>query len=89
MRFGKRWGRRAGVVAGLAGVVLAVTALPAAAQDASAVDTGDTAWMLTSAALVMFMTPGLAFFYGGLVRGKNVLGTIMHCFMAFGVVTVL
>jgi Amt family ammonium transporter len=89
MRFGKRWGRRAGVVAGLAGVVLAMTALPAAAQDAAAVDTGDTAWMLTSAALVMFMTPGLAFFYGGLVRGKNVLGTIMHCFMALGVVTVI
>ena len=53
------------------------------------VDTGDTAWVLASAALVMFMTPGLALFYGGLVRAKNVLGTIMHSFIALGVVSVL
>ena len=45
----------------------------------SAIDTGDTAWILVSSALVLCMTlPGLALFYGGLVRGKNVLGTIMH-----------
>jgi Amt family ammonium transporter len=50
---------------------------------------GDTAWMLASAALVMFMTPGLAFFYGGLVRAKNVLGTVMQSFVALGLVTVL
>ena len=43
--------------------------------DAPKIDTGDTAWMLASTALVMFMTPGLAFFYGGLVRAKNVLTT--------------
>ncbi|MGH2829398.1 MAG: ammonium transporter, partial [Actinomycetota bacterium] len=49
----------------------------------------DTAWMLTSSALVMFMTPGLALFYGGLVRGKNVLGTIMQSFVALGIVSVL
>ena len=42
------------------------------------IDTGDTAWVLVSAALVMFMTPGLALFYGGLVRAKNVLGTVMQ-----------
>jgi Amt family ammonium transporter len=53
------------------------------------IDTGDTAWVLVSAALVMFMTPGLALFYGGLVRAKNVLGTIMHSFIALGVVSVL
>jgi Amt family ammonium transporter len=53
------------------------------------VDTGDTAWLLASAALVMFMTPGLAFFYGGLVRAKNVLGTIMQSFIALSLVTVL
>ena len=53
------------------------------------IDTGDTAWLLVATALVMFMTPGLALFYGGLVRGKNVLGTIMHSFVALGVVTVL
>jgi len=52
-------------------------------------DTGDTAWVLLASALVMFMTPGLALFYGGLVRSKNVLGTIMHSFIALGVVTVL
>jgi Amt family ammonium transporter len=53
------------------------------------IDTGDTAWILASAALVMFMTPGLAFFYGGLVRTKNVLGTIMHSFMALAIITVV
>jgi ammonium transporter, Amt family len=53
------------------------------------ISSGDTAWMLTSAALVMFMTPGLAFFYGGLVRAKNVLGTIMQSFVALGLVSVL
>ena len=42
------------------------------------VDSGDTAWVLAAAALVMFMTPGLALFYGGLVRAKNVLGTVMQ-----------
>ena len=53
------------------------------------VDTGDTAWVLVAAALVMFMTPGLALFYGGLVRAKNVLGTVMQSLVALGVVTVL
>src|SRR5918996_806731 len=53
------------------------------------IDTGDTAWVLVSAALVMFMTPGLALFYGGLVRSKNVLGTIMQSFFALAIVSVL
>ncbi|HEX6580323.1 MAG TPA: ammonium transporter, partial [Actinomycetota bacterium] len=53
------------------------------------VETGDTAWVLVSAALVMFMTPGLALFYGGLVRAKNVLATVMQSLIALGVVTVL
>jgi Amt family ammonium transporter len=52
-------------------------------------DTGDTAWVLTSAALVLFMTPGLALFYGGLVRSKNVLGTMMHSVAAIGLVSIL
>lgn len=43
--------------------------------------TGDTAFLLMSAALIMFMTPGLALFYGGMVRKKNVLGTIMQSFI--------
>ena len=52
-------------------------------------DTGDTAWMLASAALVLLMTPGLAFFYGGMVRAKGVLNMIMMSFSAMGLVTVL
>jgi Amt family ammonium transporter len=55
----------------------------------SAIDTGDTAWMLISSALVMLMTPGLAFFYGGLVRHKNVLSTIMHSLFAVALVSVI
>jgi len=53
------------------------------------IDTGDTAWLLASAALVMFMIPGLALFYGGLVRAKNVLGTMMQSIVALAVVSVL
>ncbi len=52
------------------------------------IDTGDTAWLLMSTALVMLMTPGLALFYGGMVRQKNVLGTLMQSFIALGIVTV-
>jgi Amt family ammonium transporter len=51
------------------------------------IDAGDTAWVLISAALVMLMTPGLAMFYGGMVRKKNVLGTIMHSFIAIALVS--
>ena len=60
------------------------------AKIAAAQSAGDNAWMLTSAALVLMMTgPGLALFYGGLVRRKNVLGTMMHSFILMAVVTVL
>ena len=52
-------------------------------------DSGDTAWMLASSALVLLMTPGLAFFYGGMVRAKGVLNMIMMSISAMGVVTVL
>ncbi len=52
-------------------------------------DSGNIAWMLTATALVLFMTPGLAFFYGGLARSKNVLGTIMQSFITTGVVAVI
>jgi Amt family ammonium transporter len=54
----------------------------------SAVDAGDTAWLLISTALVMLMTPGLALFYGGMVRRKNVLATILQSFIALGVISV-
>jgi ammonium transporter, Amt family len=49
---------------------------------------GDTAWLLVSAALVMIMTPGLALFYGGMVRRKNILGTIMQSFVIIGLISV-
>jgi len=67
-------------------------AAPAEAPKPKNVDpvlnTGDTAWMLISSALVLFMIPGLAFFYGGMVRQKNVLSTMMHSFVAMGIVGV-
>ena len=75
-------------------LLLVSWSLPVFAQDAAAappptVDTGDTAWVLTSSALVLFMTiPGLALFYGGLVRTKNVLGTLMQSFIMVGLVTI-
>jgi len=53
------------------------------------IDSGATAWMLTSTALVLLMVPGLALFYGGLVRTKNVLGTMMHSFVAMGIISIL
>jgi ammonium transporter, Amt family len=59
----------------------------ASAVTASKIDTGDTAWILISTALVMLMTPGLALFYGGMVRGKNVLGTLMQSFIAIAVIS--
>ncbi len=79
---------------GVGGIALACGGLaagPAWAQDAApALDSGDTAWMLTSTALVLLMTiPGLALFYGGMVRKKNVLNTVMQCFATTCVVTLL
>src|SRR5687768_8164886 len=65
--------------------IAALKSAVAAAQTA-----GDNAWMLTSAALVLMMTgPGLALFYSGLVRRKNVLGTMMHSFVLMAVVSIL
>ena len=58
------------------------------AQTTGKIDSGDTAFILLSAALVMLMTPGLAMFYGGMVRKKNVLGTIMHSFVAIALVSI-
>lgn len=68
-------------------MMIPVTGLFAA--DGTEIDSGATAWMLTSTALVLLMVPGLAMFYGGLVRTKNVLGTMMHSFTAMGIMTVL
>jgi len=72
-----------------AGILLFAAAGSAIAAETTPVDTGITAWMLTSTALVLLMVPGLAMFYGGLVRTKNVLGTMMHSFVAMGIMGVL
>ena len=72
-------------------VVLLICGMPslAIAQEGSP-DSGDTAWMLTSTALVLFMTiPGLALFYGGLVRVQNVLSVLMQCFALTGLITII
>jgi ammonium transporter, Amt family len=71
------------------GVLLFFGAGSVIASDGVQIDTGVTAWMLTSTALVLLMVPGLAMFYGGLVRTKNVLGTMMHSFVAMGIMAVL
>ena len=80
------------LVLGSAAAAALLAALPgvAAATDGSGtVNSGDTAWMLVSTALVMIMLPGLALFYGGLVRRKNVLSTIMHSFFGLALVSIV
>src|SRR3546814_7748877 len=73
-----------------AAAVLVASAAPALAQEAPSIDSGDTAWMMTATALVLLMTiPGLALFYGGMVRKKNVLATIMQSFAITFLVSVL
>lgn len=71
--------------------IISMFALPASvfAADGTVVDTGDTSFIILSAALVFLMTPGLALFYGGMVRKKNVLSTVMHSFIILGVASVL
>ena len=71
------------------GILLIVFSQPSFAAENGAIDSGTTAWMLTSTALVLLMVPGLAMFYGGLVRTKNVLGTMMHSFVAMALIGVL
>jgi Amt family ammonium transporter len=78
---------------GTIAAAIAVAAIPGlalgATGDAPVADSGDTAWMLAATALVMIMLPGLALFYGGLVRRKNVLSTIMHSFFGLAIVSVV
>jgi len=71
-------------------LLAAILFLPAAASaaDAPAIDSGDTAFLIVSAALVMLMTPGLALFYGGMVRKKNVLGTMLQSFIIMAIISV-
>lgn len=69
-------------------ILMGISKLALAADAvAPVINTGDTAWVLLSAALVFLMTPGLAFFYGGLVRKKNMLSVLMQCFMLMCVIT--
>ena len=73
-------------------VILLMCGVPglAIAQETATADSGDTAWMLTATALVLFMTiPGLALFYGGLVRVQNVLSVLMQCFALTGLITII
>ena len=73
----------------LTAILLLVSAGCMLGSDGTVVDTGITSWMLTSTALVLLMVPGLAMFYGGLVRTKNVMGTMLHSFTAMGIMAVL
>lgn len=71
-------------------VIATIVAAEETAQSAvkMGIDTGDTAWVLISAALVLLMTPGLAFFYGGLVRKKNILSVLMQCFTIMCIISI-
>lgn len=69
-------------------MVLLLLSVPALAADAPKVDSGDTAWVLVSSALVMIMTPALGLFYGGMVRKKNALSTIMFSFVILALISV-
>ena len=84
----RRLGRRLGLAV-LAAGVLAFQATPVAAAEGGEINSGDTAWLLTATSFVMVMLPGLALFYGGLVRRKNVLSTIMHSFFVLALVSVV
>jgi Amt family ammonium transporter len=76
-------------IAFLSSICLMLVPSLAFCADPAPVDTGTTAWMLVSTALVLLMVPGLAMFYGGLVRTKNVLGTMMHSFVSIAIIGVL
>jgi Amt family ammonium transporter len=69
-------------------LVTAIATAVAAADAPPAIDTGDTAWVLMASALVLLMTPGLAFFYGGLVRRKNILSVLMQCFIIMCLISI-
>ncbi len=83
----KRLGKWFFGLAGFAALMGASRLALAADATAPVINTGDTAWVLLSAGLVFLMTPGLAFFYGGLVRKKNMLSVLMQCFMLMCIIT--
>jgi Amt family ammonium transporter len=75
----------------LALVSVAAVLVPetAPAKTGGPINSGDVAWMLTATGLVLLMTPGLSFFYGGMVRHKNVISTMLQSFMAMGIISIL
>ena len=73
----------------LAPIVALALQPPQNAPSPAGLNAGDVAWMLTASSMVLFMTPGLAFFYGGMVSAKNVISTMLQCFIALGVVSVI
>jgi Amt family ammonium transporter len=75
------------VATGALALLLLAPAAGAATGDETPVSSGDTAWLLVSAALVMLMVPGLALFYGGMVRHKNILSTLLQCFVVLAIVS--
>ena len=77
-------------VIGLLFALVALLPSPALAEEAPVLNSGDTAWMLTATALVLFMTiPGLSLFYAGMVRSKNVLSVLMQCFAITSLMSIL
>src|SRR5579871_6087528 len=86
---GARWALCLALL-GVAGTAFGQSPSHLTIDPASAISNGDNAWMLVSSALVLMMSgPGLALFYGGLVRKKNILGTMMQTFAMMAVITVL
>ena len=83
-----RWSRKI-LLRGSFMTILCLAVSAAASAQEGEIDSGDTAWMLMSSALVLLMTPGLAFFYGGLVRRKNILSLLMQCFFCMCLMTLL
>ena len=70
-------------------VLLSLSAAEGYTELSSSIDAGDTSWMLVSSAFVLLMTPGLSFFYGGMVNKKNIISTMLQSFIALGVISVL
>ena len=82
--------KRPQIMTSLLVLLIALAPIPALAEEAPVLNSGDTAWMLTATALVLFMTiPGLSLFYAGMVRSKNVLSVLMQCFAITSLMTVL
>ena len=82
--------KNAWAIIGLLFMLVALLPSPALAEEAPVLNSGDTAWMLTATALVLFMTiPGLSLFYAGMVRSKNVLSVLMQCFAITSLMTIL